>query len=144
MNLEIKHLAPYLQYNIKVKFSNFDTIYNLLSIGVKNDFEIISENKNYFNNVGIEGLKPILIPIKDLDKLIYEEFSKLDDFKISEYTSEIIELFCFENTGFEEELELVNLQKLPYECIDFMFKNHYDVFGLIEKGLAISIHDIKK
>lgn len=33
---------------------------------------------------------------------------------------------------------------LPYECVEYMFKNHYDVFGLIEQGLAVSIHDVEQ
>jgi hypothetical protein len=31
---------------------------------------------------------------------------------------------------------------LPYDVVEKMFKNHIDVFGLINFGLAVSIHDV--
>jgi len=31
----------------------------------------------------------------------------------------------------------IDLKTLPYNCVEFLFKHHYDFFGLIENGLAI-------
>ena len=31
---------------------------------------------------------------------------------------------------------------LPYNIVSKLFENHFDVFGLIEKGLAIDINTI--
>ena len=32
---------------------------------------------------------------------------------------------------------IVGIDLIPYEAYEWLFKNHFDVFGLIEKGLAI-------
>jgi hypothetical protein len=34
------------------------------------------------------------------------------------------------------------LQGCMYSYVQYLLSNHYDVFGLIPKGLAVSIHDI--
>ena len=34
------------------------------------------------------------------------------------------------------------IKRLPYNVVEKMFKNHIDVFGLINFGLAVSIHDV--
>ena len=141
MKLELKHLSGYLPYKLIMEILDFPLSkvlgkhYRILELDCGHDFHF------YFSQ---NRVRPILTPISDLEKIIENEFSKLDDFKSSEYSSEVIELFCFENIGFEEELSTYDLSKLPYECVEFMFKNHYDFFGLIEKGLAISIHDVEQ
>lgn len=43
------------------------------------------------------------------------------------------------------ELEIKYLAPyLPYECVEYMFQNYYDFFGLIEKGLAIDINTLNE
>ena len=96
---------------------------------------------NRFEN-NLEFIQPILKPISDLSLLVIEEFEKYDGKRNGKANEEIINLFCEEN-GVDEIIENIELKSLPYECIEFMFKNHYDVFGLISQGLAISIHDVE-
>lgn len=141
MILELKYLAPYLPY--KLKFEHPTLLVRKKEISTLKNLGQTHIEIKHRQFVQISDCKPILKPISDLEKLIENEFSKLDDFKGLEYTSEIIELFCFENIGFEEELSVYNLNKLPYECVEFMFRNHYDFFGLINQKLAISIHDVE-
>ena len=117
MKLEIKHIAPYLPYNLN------------------NTVSIADWFKGY-------NCKPILRPISDLSLLVIEEFEKYDGKRNGKANEEIINLFCEEN-GVDEILENIELKSLPYECIEYMFRNHYDVFGLIEQGLAVSIHDVQ-
>ena len=141
--LGIKYLTPYLPYNLKIKYKDYTGI--LLRVwqdGLNLHVNCKNGIGTFINSKYPREFYPILKPISDLEILIENEFSKLDDFNGSEYTSEIIELFCFENIGFEEDLSTYDLSKLPYECVEFMFKNHYDFFGLIKQGLAISVHDI--
>lgn len=141
--LGIKYLASYLPYNLKIKYRDYTGI--LLRVwqdGLNLHVNCKNGIGTFINSKYPREFYPILKPISDLERLIQNEFSKLDDFNASDYTSEIIELFCFENIGFEEELSAYDLSKLPYECVEFMFKNHYDFFGLIDKGLAVSIHDV--
>ena len=92
--------------------------------------------------VQIANCKPILRPISDLSILVKEEFEKYDGKRNGKANEEIINLFCEEN-GVDEIIENIDLKSLPYECIEFMFRNHYDFFGLIEKGLAISYNTLE-
>lgn len=138
MKLELKHLAPYFPYGLK-------GISKEENLG----FEIIKGYSFYGNNnilclqtnvddIDAEVFLPILKPISDLSLLVIEEFEKYDGKRNGKANEEIINLFCEEN-GVDEIIENIDLKSLPYECIDFIFINHYDFFGLIEKGLAISI-----
>ena len=55
------------------------------------------------------------------------------------------------NNEFEEDLgkwigeyQELHVDDIDYGIIKNYFKHHFDVFGLIEKGLAISYNDINK
>ena len=132
-------LTPYLPYNLKgiVYYTETDTEIIKLSTkdGLNNEVSI----HNWFTGY---TCKPILRPIIDLEKLVYNEFEKFNNNE--KHDKRIIDLFCEEKTGFSDELtELENFNDFPYETVVFMFEYHYDFFRLIEKGLAISIHDVK-
>lgn len=81
-------------------------------------------------------IKPVLRKLDDLNYKILFEFEKYDKGG-NDVDKEIIDLFCFENIGTDEFCSLENIEKLPHECLVYMFKHHYDVFGLIHKDLAI-------
>lgn len=107
------------------------------------DFDgFILRNENTYADVK-SFCKPILKPISDLSILVIEEFEKYDGKINGKANDEIINLFCEEN-GVDEIIENIVLSSLPYECVEYIFKNHYDFFGLIEKGLAVSIHDVEQ
>ena len=134
MTLELKHLAPYLPYDINVRHaSKLGNIKKIAKLTIS-DYPWLSRQK-YF--------KPILKPISDLSLLLKDEFEKYSGKINGKVNTEIIELFCIENTNNSENLEDVILSSLPYECIEYMFKNHYDFFGLIDKGIAIDINTLK-
>ncbi len=118
--LELKHLAPYLPYGLKyfVDYTDGDTeIVNL-------DGAFIDEL--YLSN-GLtcgyqsETSKPILRPLSDLTK--------------NEFVDDLGKWY-----GDYQELDL---DDIDYGIVKNYFKHHFDVFGLIEKGLAIDINTIK-
>ena len=133
-------LAPYFPYSVKIEHPTFMN-------GKRKVSELYSIKGNHIEishrmYVEISQCKLILKPISDLSILVKEEFEKYDGLRSGKANEEIINLFCEEN-GVDELIENIDLKSLPYECIAFMFRNHYDFFGLIEKGLAISIHDVE-
>jgi hypothetical protein len=132
MKLELKHLAPYLPFKIKVLDRK---------VKIMNSYSGHSVNWCSLEYAIKMQFKPILRPISDLSILIIEEFEKYDGKRNGKANEEIINLFCEEN-GVDENIENMELKSLPYECVEFMFKNHYDFFGLIEKKLAIDINKI--
>ena len=114
MKLELKHLAPYSLYGLKVKlFNNIDIITGI-------DFEngIIETMSN--NNCLTKNLKPILIPLSDYT----EGYANFWNYSFRDFKWAII----------NKEVSVL--------CWHDLLSKHYDVFGLIEKGLAIDINTL--
>ena len=85
-------------------------------------------------------LFPILRPLSDLTKKIeidgetFRPFHKLDhDFELQNNT-----YLCLILHG----ARIINLFDHPYEIMQKLFEWHFDVFGLIDKGLAIDINTL--
>lgn len=121
--LQAVFLAPYLTYGLKIEHPTF-------KIGVRK----ISELKNLGQTnieishrmfVQISECKPVLNPFSD-----YSEIQEITD-----------EMNDYEIMMVEDNPDLI--KRLPYDVIEKMFKNHIDIFGLINFGLAISIHDVE-
>ena len=141
---EAVFLAPYLPFSVKIAYDYFgDTqeIATLIGIEDRNGETRLQINSG--GSVLLKYCKLVLKPIYDLSILVTEEFEKYDGKRNGKANEEIINLFCEEN-GVDEIIENIELKLLPYECVEFMFKHHYDFFGLIEKGLAVSVHDVEQ
>ena len=136
--LSAVHLAPYLPYKLKCLVTDkgkykIGSLFAVYDNGEYSFYDTIESEK------GFSEVKPILRPISDLDWKIKVEFDKYDNKRI--YDEEIINLFCEEN-GIDELLGNIELSSIRYECVEYIFKNHYDFFGLIEKGLAIDTNTL--
>lgn len=130
-------IIPYLPYGVGYYYSNLNDIKLL---GILTTKSTIHNLNNVFHSLGKSfflGLKPI----SDLSNLVKTEFEKYDGLISGKANEEIITLFCEEN-GVGDLIENIELSSLPYECVNFIFKNHYDFFGLIEEGLAININEL--
>lgn len=152
MKLELKHLAPYLPYDLKMYWENLDGQIRDPYILLPSAIDHIIDFQN----------KPIMRPLSDLTKeieyngckfipLIY--FGKLnieeqDWHRLYIETDNKIFFNCLFNTGGDEDDLIVYFNKAsvgltPYERILELLQWHFDVFGLIEKGLAIDINTLK-
>jgi len=108
MNIELKHLAPYLPFelmginsvNKKVELTSVDLEFRLKT-----------------------GFKPILRPLSDLI-IQYSDIANYDDARLKKLKEEILNGFT------------------PYNGMQLFLRNHFDVFGLIPKGLAIDINTL--
>ena len=124
--LELKHLSPYLPYGLKIHGESSG--FNLdMTLATMSDCELLMG----IDCVLKEQQKPILRPLSDYhNENIYEDF---------------IYLFG-ENDDYVEALidGRLLLKDMPKYIMDWLFENHFDVFGLIEKGLAVDINTIKK
>ena len=140
MKLELKHLAPYSPHRLKgcehvFTQSPKDTrIFELTAIHPKEKEEFIWDEVN--GKGSRIDCKPILRPLSDLTK---DKFFK--------------ELFILIGGGYKDYKTFKNAQLNNYLCndplqysyrvIELLFEYHFDVFGLIEKGLAIDINKIE-
>lgn len=144
MELTIEHLAAYLPYGLSVCFIDKGVIYrkDKLKSLVINDKNVCA---NLINN--INGIKPILRSLSDLTKEIEHNGEKfvpierlkeifncnIEDFDIDEKLNlNIFNRFEYFNIGFTDILEM----------IEKLYSWHFDVFGLIEFGLAIDINQL--
>ena len=123
MKLTLKHLSPYLPYGLKV-----NTIQNeLISIDVHHRQCESMFRGHLINIYEWDNLKPILRPLSDLTKEI--EVGKPMFFPSHKLIKHI-----------ENDEDIFNCD---YNEIDYLIRNHFDVFGLIENNLAISYNTIK-
>ena len=126
--LDLTKLAPYLPYSLKWMFGN--TLYYTAWMSTKNISVINPKGygeleKFRYKNIP-KDLKPILRPLSDLLTLF-------DSGNYEMWQEEWIEhLF-----DFQDKVNEVNLEAMPYDLMECCFVNHIDVFGLIEAGLAI-------
>ncbi|SNB04672.1 hypothetical protein KU06062659_1100003 [Flavobacterium psychrophilum] len=123
MNLELKHLAPYLPYELELVARNVVSETPKRIFGKLNSMNIMSlvENDTLY--------KPILRPMSDL----HCDF-EIDDCNV--YNS--LSARSRSDLNYSEP----SFTKWAYDDIQKVLKLHFDVFGLIEKGIAISIHDL--
>jgi hypothetical protein len=156
--LKLEHLAPYLPYNINLKINTpigyFDRKFE---IDCGHDFNLHLSQGN---------IKPILRPLSDITKEIEVNGEKfvpiLELGKLYFPTSELenggvlIEELVYKNNEFKNYFQDYNYTgdnvNRYYKNIGYsesvkiqrqLLKWHFDIHGLIEKGLAIDFNTLK-
>jgi len=131
MELESKHLAPYLPYGLKFQTNNTD----IVELSSLSDVSVNIKGRTYIYGAycDISDVKPILRPMSDFDK-IKNDFDLSTDFE-QFYLPPSSDL-CGINTS--DKTYLSDMLTVT----EFLFENHFDVFGLIESGLAIDINTL--
>jgi|TARA_R110000764_G_C10728142_1_gene349041 hypothetical protein len=127
MKLELKHLAPYLPYGLKCKSTTI----------------LFGEEDNGVYEMGLISMrgvlkgtgKPILRPLSDLTKEDVALITEYSDIENVAYNGNPSNLY-FTNT--EEKTFLEDY----VDSLNYLYSRHFDVFGLIEAGLAIDINTL--
>ena len=126
MKLELKHLAPYLPFELEVQVSRWSyTFGQTQTHNIVLNTEIIRLfQENYYNSV-----LPILVPLKELE--YYSNGIKHLGYRTDKnnYLNLISDIIC---------------KRAGYDLMEMCFKEHIDVFCLIEKGLAIDKNTLSK
>ena len=160
--LELKHLAPYLPYDLEFKSDDKTCILDEVIVGMNTVVDWDS------NNHVINKIKPILVPMSmiddcdieyilsvclqnegyrhiDMDSFEWALIQNLDnkwirgyhvDDKYFEITISDKGVKVYTN-DIEGEASPKNIS-IPYDVYEHFFMRHFDVFGLIGKGLAIA------
>jgi hypothetical protein len=134
MNLKLKHLTPYLPYGLECHLMgevededaepSVPKVFKI--VGASIDWAEVQWGKTTTQEWYYEELFPLLRPMSDLTIEIEHEgerFVPYEKLKIPFDMAAHIEDYNYDN--------------LPYRAISQMVEWHFDVFGLIEKGLAI-------
>lgn len=161
MELEFKHIAPYLPYGLKVQVagewiddeeSNGPRIWDVVGIA---DGEIITHKEGYIANIEneIEDCFPILRPLSDLTdsevKILFRHKAE-SGVTVERYCSDLAKEITITATykmmgdAFTDFVICRNtVDNVDYWIVEILVSNHFDVFGLIEAGLAIDINTIE-
>tara|TARA_R110000751_G_scaffold265606_1_gene364666 strand:- start:12 stop:398 length:387 start_codon:yes stop_codon:yes gene_type:complete len=123
MKLELKHLAPYLPYALKIQGITHGEIAEL-SCCTETSVNITTRSFQYGMWADIFDIKPILRPLSDLTKEI-----NMDGDMVSAY--EILP------RREKEDYKNPIIGYWSWDAMQILFEWHFDVFGLIELGLAI-------
>jgi hypothetical protein len=135
MKLELKHLAPYLPYELKIKTKHgFDTMETLNGWLVNGDHEESYSYEDHPNET-LE-FKPILRPLSDLISLINIDF---EDEKFKPIDVIIRKGGCHSAVALHVK---IGKGTLGFKYFDLLLQWHFDVFGLIDAGLAIDINTL--
>lgn len=135
MELEIKHLAPYLPYKIKGKSKNTGTIFTITGFNDRNSITTYGD----LGMSDFEGTQLLLRPLSDLHDYFIPLFNS-DNPDIFEYLSdEYLKDYGIDNTS-----EILNFRAeyLPYGLVNLLLKHSFDVFGLIPEGIALDINTL--
>ena len=135
MNFELKHLAPYLPYDLKGIFLNsiITLSVNYFSKGTERGYDISAFLSN--------NIKPILFPLSSLTKEITingETFVPIDF--INKNIRKVVDIYLvvgeinidIETDNYSQIINLID----GYEIMQKLIEWKFDVFRLIELGLA--------
>ena len=144
--LELKHLAAYLPYNVKMFANGFLGTLQTMNIDntTQSGYKIRVSCSDWWENNNIDGkiYKPILRPISDLTKEI--EVNGEQTTPIDWIWDNVKHIDYFFDYGYlmVEECNIENIEMYPYNVIKQLLSWHFDVFGLIQSGLAIDINTL--
>jgi hypothetical protein len=167
--LELKHIAPYLPYGLKGAACCLDGYYEPIELGELMRIETgITRSGDTGEvwlvlddiEVPIIEFKPILRPLSDLKNIIevngekFVPIERLFEIKYPELVSRGREYYiefvpnwvlCSGNwTATSLKISLSDIYSNYYWLVQKLIEWHFDIFGLIEKGLAIDINTLKK
>lgn len=131
MELGLNHLAPYLPYELCLKADYFNT--------PKSFFLVVENNSNSFGNgLNIKdalrfNAKPLLRPLSQFGES--DDLRKVHEFiGFGKWCDAYDEYF---KAWFDDTASIdVRVLQAPYEIFQYFLSEHYDVFSLIENGLA--------
>ena len=158
MKLELKHLSAYLPYGLEMIFQDPKGRITKMR-GICDYAEKGITVSTGHGGIWIEdsGMKPILRPLSDLEKhidlgglklialeelqVMYNTINETQLTKLNFYYTEE-DGFCL--FGIADEFENEKEIAMPLYMYENMFRWHFDVYNLIESGLAIDINTLDK
>jgi len=126
MKLTLQHLAGYLPYGLKgiSKEENLgiEIVKGFSTYGKDNIINIITD----VDDIDLIMFKPILRPLSDLTRKELE----LEGF------DSYIDYLTYENKGSQWTL------KAPFNMVQYLLSQHFDIYNLIQNNLAIDKNTI--
>lgn len=136
---ELKHLAPYLPYGLKIGFEGGEHTHDLVGLQIGKEGVMLISPFYDFGRASTQDCRPILRPLSDLTKEIEhngERFVPLDEMHTIHYPE-----VHFGDDDFQDQEDI---KYCPWWVMQHLFEWHFDVFGLIDAGLAIDINTLEQ
>jgi hypothetical protein len=135
MKLELKHLTPYLPYDLQI-----EPLYQ--SMGHMGGFHNKTLDISVLEKYELEEIKPILRPLSDTSKEIEVNGEKFVPYiKLLEQNNfDVKNMNKSDLYGYKDFFKDPDL--LMYNDVLKMIEWHFDIFSLIEKGLAVDINTL--
>ncbi len=141
--LTINEIAPYIPYKTECIYTGTNErkrivgadIYSIKLQNLDENFFVLSTVFDY------KEIKPILRPLSDLIPFIKERYGMLEHQDITGYFDAD---FLEEHSLEIDDIENTEVNHIPYGTLQVLLKHHFDIFELIDKGLAIDINTLKE
>ena len=150
--LKPEYILPYLPYELRVMMEG--KACNVAWMSTKNIAVIrphtLGDIKKIKWGYAHLNVKPLLKPLDHIDK---EEFdnrglSELEELGVDYIGGGIVYMVNKHGLDLDGEAHFFGTDKhlptIPWDIIQVFLKNHYDVFGLIEQGLAYDYNELNK
>lgn len=145
--LELKYLALYFPYKLNVMYcEEICLLHALLGFSGVGLMDNNDDPLDGGIQCDIEDVKPILHPLSDLTKEIEHNGEKFVPMEIFEKMCSKHELETEYSWMFDpsEVWEIGDFEEMAYKFIQKLFEWHFDIHGLIEKGLAIDVNTLSE
>jgi len=164
MKVELKHLASYLPYKLKIKRGERNLVMNT-GQGSSTHWVGISAVIKWYNSDMISKPIPILRPLSDITKPCLDgglipivELVKItmgvDSIKVKKleinkdgafilFNDDFVFAYCIEKSfGMYDFNGKIYTPAFQLRLFEKLFEWHFDIYGLIEQGLAIDINTL--
>lgn len=123
MKITLEHLSPYFPHRLKLGFEGTEQQLEMVELSTNHISVGMLDSDGDYWQARPEVVRPILRPLSDLDKGMFDEEA--------EYL-----------IGRIIKGHTIHYGSLSYTTIQYLSKNHYDFQNLIMKGLAVDINTI--
>lgn len=165
--LELKHIVGYLPYKLECKYKDWEKPFQIVGTSGKallleGDWTRLL-NYTQAHLVSLEFIKPILRPISSMTNeeayqlgVLISNKNEMEDktvgigkMTVGEWEVPIInyadidgEEYSFMVMFFNHGISATNGNNITFEAYEWLYENHFDIYGLIKQGLAIDINTL--
>lgn len=125
---KLEIFASYLPHKLKClvdgEVAELNAVY---SDGSCTFFDLVESEK------GFDSVKPILMPLSEIDFSMFIADASVGDFDSDDFYHEWIEFFNYHSMDYDR-----TILECPNVILNWLLKHHCDVYGLLEKGEAVT------
>ncbi len=137
--LELKHLTPYLPYGLRMKVNDG---YGILKGILQHSLDVSDpDSVDSGMYVTYDECNPLLFPLSECEEILNnDDYLCIDSCQVT-----FCNLWNGKNTFkiYPTGAEWIYASDVYENFYEFLFKYHFDVFGLIDSGVAIDINTIQ-